>query len=82
MVAIKLFATLKDVTRRLKLDDKIRSLVKSITYRVVSFTVLMILAWVVTGNFVQTTVISVTFHIIQLAAYYIHERAWQKIGWG
>jgi uncharacterized membrane protein len=64
------------------LDNRLRSLAKSITYRIIAFIVLIIITWYVTGNLVQTTFISVTFQTIQLILYYIHERIWEKIGWG
>jgi len=64
------------------LDNKARSLVKSITYRILAFSVLMTVTWYITGDLVQTTVISVTFQTIQIFLYYIHERLWAKIGWG
>ncbi len=64
------------------LDNKLRSLVKSITYRIIAFIVLIVITWYATNNLVQTTFISVTFQTIQLVIYYLHERLWEKIGWG
>jgi uncharacterized membrane protein len=64
------------------LDKKLRSLVKSVTYRIIAFIVLMIITWYATNNFVQTTFISVTFQTIQLFLYYIHERLWERVNWG
>jgi len=64
------------------LDKKLRSLIKSVTYRIIAFVVLMAITWYTTNNLVQTTFISVTFHTIQLFVYYIHERLWERINWG
>jgi uncharacterized membrane protein len=64
------------------LDNKLRSLVKSVTYRVVAFIVLIAITWYATNNLVQTTFISVTFQTIQLFLYYIHERLWERVNWG
>jgi len=64
------------------LDKKLRSLIKSATYRIIAFIVLMIITWYATNNLVQTTFISVTFHTIQIFLYYIHERLWERINWG
>lgn len=64
------------------MSNKTRSLVKSLTYRIIAFTVLILITWYVTGDFFQTTFISVTFQTIQLVLYYIHERLWEKIAWG
>jgi len=63
-------------------ENKARSLIKSITYRAIAFTVLMIIIWYATGDLVKTTTISVTFQTIQIILYYIHERVWEKVGWG
>ena len=63
------------------MENKARSLVKSITYRITAFVVLMIITWYATGDLVQTTIISVTFQTIQIFLYYIHERVWEKVGW-
>ena len=64
------------------MENKARSLIKSITYRAIAFSVLMTIIWYATGDLVQTTIISVTFQTIQLILYYIHERVWEKVGWG
>jgi len=64
------------------LDKKLRSLVKSVTYRIIAFIVLMMITWYATHNLGQTTFISVTFQTIQLFLYYIHERLWERVNWG
>jgi len=65
-----------------RLEKRLRSLVKSVTYRIIAFIVLVIITWYATGDLVQTTFISVTFHTIQLFIYYVHERLWEKTDWG
>ncbi|MCK4884752.1 DUF2061 domain-containing protein [Candidatus Bathyarchaeota archaeon] len=49
-------------------------MVKSVTYRIIAFIVLMMITWYATGNLAQTTFILVTFQTIQLFLYYSHER--------
>ncbi len=63
-------------------DSKARSWVKSIVWRVIGVVILGGLAWLVTGDWGQTTLITLTFHSIRLVLYYYHERAWERIGWG
>jgi len=63
-------------------DSKTRSWVKSIVWRVIGVVILGGLAWLVTGDWGQTTLITLTFHSIRLVLYYFHERAWERIGWG
>ena len=48
------------------MDKKLRSLIKSATYRIIAFIVLLTITWYATCDFVQTTFISVTFHTIQI----------------
>ena len=64
------------------MEKKRRSVVKSATYRVIALIVLLAITWYVTGNLVQTTFISVTFQLVQLVTYYVHERPWERISWG
>ncbi|MHC3129647.1 MAG: DUF2061 domain-containing protein [Candidatus Bathyarchaeota archaeon] len=64
------------------MDKQLRSLIKSATYRIIAFIVLLTITWYATGDLVQTTFISVTFQTIQLFLYYIHERIWERINWG
>ncbi|MGD9130954.1 MAG: DUF2061 domain-containing protein [Candidatus Bathyarchaeota archaeon] len=64
------------------MDRKLRSLVKSVTYRIIAFIVLMMITWYATNNLGQTTFISVTFQTTQLFLYYTHERLWERVNWG
>ncbi len=63
-------------------DNRLRSWVKSITWRVIGILILGTLAWLFTHDWQETTQITVTFHAIRLVLYYYHERAWERIGWG
>ena len=63
-------------------DSRVRSLAKSITWRVTGIIILAGLAWWFTGNVEQTTLITVTFHSIRVVLYYFHERVWERIEWG
>ena len=63
-------------------DRRLRSWVKSITWRVIGIVILGALAWLFTHDWQETTLITVTFHAIRLVLYYYHERAWERIGWG
>lgn len=64
------------------MDTKLRSLVKSITWRIAGIFVLGTITWIITGDSVQTTYITATFNIIQVLLYYSHERLWEKTNWG
>lgn len=45
-------------------------------------TVLAIVAYAVTGEWEQVTIITLFYHGIQVGVYYFHERAWECIPWG
>ena len=55
------------------METKTRTVVKSLTFRVIAFSV--------TAPFVGVS-IAVGLQLFLLCAYYIHERLWMKIKWG
>jgi len=63
-------------------DTNQRSLVKTVSWRITGSTATFAIAYLISGNLN----IAGTIAIIQLTAntilYYIHERIWDKIGWG
>jgi len=63
------------------MDSKIRSLTKSFTWRVLGIFILMGLAYLVTGNVAQSSLITISFHIIRVILYFFHERLWLKTKW-
>ncbi len=63
-------------------DNRLRSWVKSITWRVIGIVILGALVWLFTRDWQETTLITITFHAIRLVLYYYHERAWERIDWG
>ncbi|MBU1862648.1 MAG: DUF2061 domain-containing protein [Candidatus Omnitrophica bacterium] len=64
------------------MDTRIRSLVKSIVWRVTGIILLGVIAYWVTGNLKEMTIITVIFHGIRVIMYYYHERAWNRFSWG
>jgi uncharacterized membrane protein len=55
------------------METKIRTVVKSLTFRVIAFSV--------TAPFVGVTV-AVGLQVFLLCAYYVHERLWMRVKWG
>jgi len=64
------------------LDTRLRSLVKSITWRIMGILVLGTITWIITGDWIETTYITVTFNVIQVILYFFHERLWERTNWG
>ncbi len=59
-----------------------RSLVKSISWRLVGSTDTFILSLLVTGNAKYAVSIASIEALTKIALYYIHERVWRRVAWG
>jgi uncharacterized membrane protein len=59
-----------------------RSMVKSITWRIVGIFLLGAIAWSVTKDWKEMSIITVLFHSIRMVLYYFHERIWLRVQWG
>ena len=64
------------------MDTKKRSWIKSLSWRVVGILLLGAITYSITGNYEDTTIITILFHGIRFITYYIHERIWERIEWG
>lgn len=64
------------------IETTLRSLVKTLSWRLTGTGATFVISYAVTGNFN----ISGTIAVIQLTAntllYFIHERIWNRISWG
>jgi|TARA_B100001142_G_scaffold327203_1_gene384293 uncharacterized membrane protein len=61
---------------------KKRSLVKTITWRVIATTDTFILAWLFTSDEVIAASIAGLEVVTKLILYYMHERGWSSLQWG
>ncbi len=59
-----------------------RSILKSITWRVLATLTTMILVFIFTGDLVVSLGVGVLEAIFKIIIYYLHERTWDKIRWG
>jgi adenylylsulfate kinase len=62
--------------------SKSRSLIKSLTWRIIAIITTFISIYIITGKLefaIQGTLLTNTINFI---LYYAHERGWNKIGWG
>ena len=53
-----------------------RSLTRSILWRVIGIGVLALITYLVTGNWITTSLITVCHHGVFVFVYYLHERFW------
>jgi len=63
-------------------ESRLRSLVKSLTYRILSIIGTGILSWVITKDIKETVSITITIQVFLIVLYYSYERIWDKIDWG
>ena len=59
-----------------------RSMVKSITWRIIGVFLLGGIAYSVTRNWKEMSIITILFHSIRMVLYYFHERIWLRVKWG
>jgi len=63
-------------------ESRLRSLVKSLIYRVVSLIGTGALTWVITRDIGEAISITLTIQVFLLVLYYAYERIWNKVRWG
>lgn len=64
------------------MERRRRSLLKAITWRIIAVIVLLFLSYYFTNDWAITGGITISFNVIQILLYYVHERFWLKIKWG
>jgi len=64
----------------MQIESHIRSMVRSIIWRIMGILILALITWFYTRSFIQTTIITVAHHLSFIVIYYLHERLWQFIG--
>jgi len=63
-------------------ETRKRSLVKVVLWRFIGVALLMLIAWVFSGDVYTATGISIVFHALRVVLHYFFERFWSKVGWG
>jgi len=64
------------------MDTRKRSIVKSISFRILATIITFIVVWIFTRDIVTSSGITIAENLIKMIAYYFHERAWIKTSWG
>ena len=65
-----------------KIDHNLRSWTKSFTWRFIGILILLPLTYAFTGKWESAAAVTLSFHIIRMLLYYVHERIWENITWG
>jgi uncharacterized membrane protein len=63
-------------------EKRKRSILKAVTYRLVSILLDSTIAFLVTKSAQQTLILVFVSNAISIIIYFIHERTWNKIPWG
>ncbi|MCF7908097.1 MAG: DUF2061 domain-containing protein [Candidatus Omnitrophica bacterium] len=59
-----------------------RSLVKSLTWRVIAFLTTIIAIYIYTKDVKESLVVGIAANTVKIFLYYIHERIWNKVKFG
>ena len=59
-----------------------RSIIKSITWRIVGTADTVIISWIVTGALTLAFSIGFVELLSKMLLYFVHERIWNKVRWG
>jgi len=63
------------------IETRKRSLIKSITWRVICIITSIVTAYVLTGRIDVSVAIGTVYNAITMVLYYFHERLWNKLEW-
>ncbi len=63
-------------------DNVKRSLLKTISWRVIGTLDTILISWVITGALSLAFSIGFVELVTKMILYFFHERAWNKINWG
>ena len=63
-------------------DKHIRSVAKSISWRIIGTIITSNLVFLFTGQWAISIAVGAVEFIVKSLAFYMHERVWFKIGWG
>ena len=70
---------LSEVTSFMAQESHLRSVMKSISWRLVATLSTVILVWAITGRAEWALTVGSGELILKLVLYYLHERAWEKL---
>ncbi len=66
----------------MKNESQKRSVVKSLTWRVIATVTTILIAYLLTGNILIATSIGAVEVVAKLLMYYLHDRIWNNVSWG
>ena len=64
------------------MDSRIRSIVKTVTWRILALTLTILISFLFVGNWTISVSIGIAANLTKTFFYYVHERFWERIDWG
>ena len=64
------------------MDTPVRSLTKTVSWRVTGSGATFLIAWLISGSMAVAGPIAVIQLVMNTILYYVHERIWNKVSWG
>jgi len=64
------------------MDQHKRTLVKTITWRAIALVTTIVVVYIYSGDVKESLVVGVSANFLKMFFYYIHERVWNKVGFG
>ena len=74
--------TITNPVANIKSEDVKRSLVKTLSWRIIGTIDTTIVAYIITGTVTHAITIGGIELVSKMVLYYFHERGWNKIKWG
>ena len=59
-----------------------RSWTKAVTWRMTATTATFIISWIIAADLAVASGIAGVQMVVNLVLYFVHERVWDRIGWG
>ena len=64
------------------MEQKRRTLVKTLTWRVIAFVTTMVVVYAYSRDAKESIVVSVVANFLKMFFYYVHERTWNRVNFG
>ncbi len=62
-------------------ETHLRSITRSVIWRAIGVVVLALVTYLVTRNWITTSLVTILHHGVFIFVYYLHERCWLKVKW-
>lgn len=64
------------------IDSTRRSFSKALSWKLLGFLVLSLVAYIITGSLKETGFVAIIYHALMLVLFMTHEHVWNKVKWG